>query len=144
MSESPFRRSRQARSLPASPDSVRAFLKEVLQQIAAAARLLGVFDAPTDHYTLRIGMPAGSPRSLILAKHLVDQARTNATALRALRSTLKAEVGPLSSSLNVARGYRGTRIPPDTPCAVCAQPIREYERPVVRQARILHSRCAIR
>jgi hypothetical protein len=115
-------------------------VKQLLREIAPSARLLELLGAPPGHYTLRIRVPARPPRALIVNREMVEHAETNAVALRALRATLTTELG-LVGPANVIRGYRGTRIPPDTPCTVCGQPIREGERPAVKQARIMHARC---
>src|SRR5262245_25747180 len=127
---------------PAGPVSpFQPFLEDLLGKIAPSAQLLEFVSAPADHYTLRIGVQGRPPRELIINRAMIEQAETNPAAMRALRGALTARLGPVGPT-NVARGYRGTRIPPDTPCTVCAQPIREWERPAVKQARIMHARCA--
>jgi hypothetical protein len=117
------------------------FLEDLLRKITPAARLLAVLGEPPDHYTLRIGVSGRPPRALIVNRQMVEQADANPAALRALRGALTGQLGPVGPA-NVPRGYRGSRIPPDTPCTVCEQPIREWERPAVKRARIMHARCA--
>jgi hypothetical protein len=127
---------------PASPSSpFGPFVEQLLRQIQPAARLVAVDGVPAGHYTLRIRVPGRAPRPVIVNCEMVEHAETNPAALRALRATLTAQLG-LAGPANVIRGYRGTRIPPDTPCTVCGQPIREGERPAVKHARIMHARCA--
>jgi hypothetical protein len=126
------------RAAPAQP--FQPFLEELLRKITPTARLLALLGEPPDHYTLRIGVPGRPPRALILNAGMVEQAETNPAALRALRGALAAQLGPVGPT-NVPRGYRGSRIPPDTPCTVCGEPIREWERPAVKHARIMHARC---
>src|SRR5262249_44420493 len=121
--------------LPAQP-----FLERLIREIAPSARLMSLLGKPEDHYTLRIALPDRALGPLILARAMVEHAEGNHAAPRALRGTLTAHIGPVGPP-NVIHGYRGTRIPPDTPCTVCGQPIREGERPAVKQARIMHARC---
>jgi hypothetical protein len=128
-------RRRAGRAHPFQP-----FLEDLLRKITPAARLLELLGVPPDHYTLRIEVPGRPPRALIVNVAMVEQAETNPVALRALRGMLAAQLGPVGPA-NVPRGYRGSRIPPDTPCTVCGQPIREWERPAVKHARIMHARC---
>jgi hypothetical protein len=125
---------------PAYP--FRPFLEDLLRKITPTARLLAVLGEPPDHYTLRIDVPGRPPRAMIINREMVEQAEANPAALRALRGALAAHLGPVGPT-NVPRGYRGSRIPPDTPCTVCEEPIREWERPAVKQARIMHARCAM-
>jgi hypothetical protein len=134
-------RGRKPRRPPDSASPFQPFLEQLLREIAPSARLLTLLGTPPDHYTLRIEVPGRASRALIVARETVERAATNPAALRALRGTLTAHLGPVGPA-NVVRGYRGTRIPPDTPCTVCGQPIREWERPAVKQARIMHARCA--
>jgi hypothetical protein len=122
-------------SLPSQP-----FLEELLRDIAPSARLVSLLGQPADHYTLRLALPDRALGPLIVARAMVEHAEANPAALRALRGTLAAHLGPVGPT-NVIHGYRGTRILPDTPCTVCGQPIREGERPAVKQARIMHARC---
>ena len=124
---------------PASP--FEGFVEQLLRQIAPSARLVALLGEPVGHYTLRIRVPGQPPRPLIVNREMVEHAGTNPAALRALRGTLTTQLG-LVGPANVIRGYRGTRILPDTPCTVCGQPIREGERPAVKHARIMHARCA--
>jgi hypothetical protein len=127
---------------PANPQSpFQPFLEQLLGEIAPSARLLTLLGVPPDHYTLGIGVPGRPPRALIVAREMVERAATNPAALRALRGTLTAHLGAVGMGSR-PRGYRGTRIPPDTLCTVCGQPIHEWERPAVKQARIVHARCA--
>jgi len=127
---------------PADPQSpFQPLLEQLLREIAPSARLLTLLGTPPDHYTLRIGVPGRPPRALILAREMVERAATTPAALRALRGTLSAHLGAVGTGFR-PRGYRGTRIPPDTPCTVCGRPIREWERPAVKHARIMHARCA--
>jgi hypothetical protein len=135
MSESAGR-GRKPRPPPDAGSPFQPFLEELLREITPSARLLALLRAPPDHYTLRIGVLDRPPWALIVAREMVERAETNPVAMRALRGTLSDHIGA------VRRGYRGTRIPPDTPCTVCAQPIHEWERPAVKHARIMHARCA--
>jgi hypothetical protein len=123
---------------PGSP--YEPFLEQLLRQVAPLAQLVALVDAPGGHYTLRIRVPGQPPRQVIVNREMVEHAETNPAALRALRATLTTQLG-LAGPANVIRGYRGTRIPPDTPCTVCGLPIREGERPAVKHARIMHARC---
>jgi hypothetical protein len=126
---------------PVAPrHSFHPFLEELLRKMAPTATLRAVLDAPPDHYTLEIRVPGRPSLSLIVNRGMLESAETNPAALRALRGMLTAQLG-LAGPANVMRGYRGTRIPPDTPCTVCGLPIREGERPAVKRARIMHARC---
>jgi hypothetical protein len=126
---------------PSPTSALERFLEQLLRQIAPSARLVALLGEPAGHYTLRIRVPDHSPRPLIVNREMVEHAETNPAALRALRALLTTQLG-LVGPANVIRGYRGTRILPDTPCTVCGQPIREGERPAVKHARIMHARCA--
>jgi len=132
---------RKPRRPPDSGSASRPLLEQLLREIAPSARLVTLLGAPPDHYTLRITVPGRPTRALIVNRETVEHAATNPVALRALRGTLTTHLGAVGPA-NVVRGYRGTRIPPDTPCTVCGQPIREGERPAVKHARIMHARCA--
>lgn len=128
---------------PAAPRySFQPFLEQLLGKMAPTARLQTVLGAPPDHYTLGIRVPGRPPLSLIVNRAMLENAETNPAALRALRGMLTVQLG-LAGPANVMRGYRGTRIPPDTPCTVCGLPIREGERPAVKRARIMHARCVM-
>ena len=121
-------------------------MRELLRDLQPDAQLAQFLDVPPDHYTVRISIPGGLGKTLILSRRLLEAALVNPVALRSVRLLLRTELAQQQTSrvMEQARETRASRPIAQAAigmCDVCQTPIKVHDRVVVRRARVAHARC---